>query len=200
MVKLVALTVVSLTALAAAQPPEIDDSVEADAPRAFNMFGFRMTAGALPIDGDRATLLSIGLGVEHPVFKKTRMFGEYEWLWMTRPDERAMDSVVPRPGRHGAGHRASFGLRRELVAKKVSRSIRMFADGELGASVALVNDNMSGVAFVPAGVGGLRFGYDLYSSSDSSPSRTFEFEILVRAVAIQDGIGAMLGLGMLWGN
>jgi hypothetical protein len=204
MVKGIALALVSLTAVAAAQPPERIDTdeyvEEPDAPPAFNMFGFRLTGGALPIEGDRTTVFSVGLGVEHPVFNKTRMFGEYEWLWMTRLDERAEYSVVPRPERHGTGHRASFGLRRELIAKRMGRNVRMFIDAELGGCVALVNDNMSGAAFLPGGFGGMRLGYDIYTGSDSSPSRTFEVELLLRAVTIQHGTGGLFGIGMLWGN
>jgi hypothetical protein len=201
MVKLVAVALVLFSAGAAAQPPERDEYIEEpEAPPAFNMFGFRLTGGALPIEGDRTTVLSLGLGVEHPVFKKMRMFGEYEWLWLTRADERVGDSTVARPERHGTGHRASFGIRRELIAKNVGRNVRMFIDGELGATVALVNDNMSGVEFLPGGLAGLRLGYDIYTGSDSSPSRTFELEILARAVTIAHGTGALLGVGMLWGN
>jgi hypothetical protein len=201
MVKLIALALVSLTAVAAAQPPErVDTDEYIEEPPAFNMFGFRLTGGALPIEGDRTTVLSVGLGVEHPVFKKLRMFGEYEWLWLTRVDERAEYSVVPRPERHGTGHRASFGIRRELLASKSSRKVRMFIDGELGACVALVNDNMSGAAFLPGGFAGLRLGYDVYTGSDRSPSRTFEAELLLRAISIGYGTGALFGVGMFWGN
>ena len=212
MVKLVALTLVALglvaltPTVAAAHPPPPNDYVESepatvvDNDPAFNMFGFRMSAGALPLDGGRTTALSIGLGVEHPVFKKTRVFGEYEWLWLTWMDERALTSMVPRPERHGTGHRASLGLRRELLGKNLGRSVRVFIDGELGATFALVDDNMRGVSFVPGGLGGLRFGYDIYSRSDDSPSRTFEVELLARAVAIEGGVGGMMGLGMAWGN
>ncbi|HEX5063462.1 MAG TPA: hypothetical protein VFV99_28995 [Kofleriaceae bacterium] len=203
---LVALGLVALTPVAAAHPPPPDDYVESepapvvDTDPAFNMFGFRMSAGALPLDGGRTTALSIGLGVEHPVFKKTRVFGEYEWLWLTWMDDRALTSMAPRPERHGTGHRASLGLRRELLGKNLGRSVRVFIDGELGATFALVDDNMRGVSFVPGGLGGLRFGYDIYSRSDDSPSRTFEIELLARAVAIEGGVGGMMGLGMAWGN
>ena len=207
MVKLVALTLVALTAVAAAHPPPPDDYVEREPPEtvsdpdpAFNMFGFRMSAGALPLDGDRTTALSIGLGVEHPVFKKTRVFGEYEWLWLTWIDERALTSMTARPERHGTGHRASFGLRREVLGKNLGRSVRVFIDGEIGGTFALVDDNMHGVSFLPGGLAGLRFGYDVYTRSDESPSRTFEIEMLMRAIAIEGGIGGMMGLGMSWGN
>jgi len=186
---------IAIVLVAAASSAHADDESPA-----FNMFGFRMSAGALPLDGERTTVLSVGLGVEHPVFRKTRVFGEYEWLWLTAWNARAVDTVAIRPERHGNGHRASVGLRREMLAKNLSRSVRMFIDGEVGGHVALTNDNMSGAAFVPGGLVGLRFGYDVYSREDDSPSRTFEAEILVRAIVIEGGAGAMMGMGLAWGN
>lgn len=193
MVKTIALVLVSLTAVAAAESDVDDDP-------AFNMLGFRLSVGSLPVEGHRTTMFAVGLGVEHPVFDKTRVFGEYEWLWLTRIDERAMERMSVRPERHASGHRVMAGLRRELVAKTMSRSLRLFVDGELGGGLALVNDNLSGVVLVPAGIVGLRLGYDIYSRSDESPSRTFEAELLVRGIAIEHGIGVMMGVGMLWGN
>lgn len=204
MVKTIITVLVATTALASARPPSPDDYEEEYAAEdiasepAFNMFGFRMAVGALPLDGGRATTLSLGLGVEHPVFRKTRVFGEYEWLWLSHDDERAMDSVVARPERHATGHRASIGLRRELIG--TGRGARFFVDAELGGGLALANDNVMGLLVIPAGLAGVRLGYDLYSRSDSSPSSTFEAELLVRVIAIRDGAGVMMGIGMLWGN
>jgi hypothetical protein len=57
------------------------------------------------------------------------VFGEYEWLWLSWLNERAMDSVAMRPERHGTGHRVWTGLRRELIAKGVGRNVRLFVDG-----------------------------------------------------------------------
>jgi len=159
---------------------------------AFNMFGFRMGVGALPIDGGNTLTVSLGLGVEHPVFKNTRVFGEYEYLWLNERDPLMHE-------RHGNGHRTSLGLRRELIGKG-KRQLRLYLDGELGGGLALTNDNMMGVSFVPDGFVGLRGGYDLYSRADDSPSRTFEVELLLRAIAIREGAGMMFGVGMLWGN
>ena len=201
MVKLATLVLLALGGIDAAQPPDEDDysTDEVEPNPAFNMFGFHFSAGALPIDG-RAIVIAVGLGVEHPVFKKTRVFGEYEWLWVNHAEERGFYSPVPRPERHGNGHRVSFGLRRELLGKRAGRASRMFFDGEIGVDVALVDDNMTGVAFLPGGLAGIRLGYDLYSGSDDSPSRTFEVAMLIRAIAIDGGAGASLGLGMVWGN
>ena len=210
MVKLPVLVLVALGTVAQARPapcpdcdrdpePSIETEIEDNNP-AFNMLGFRMGVGALPIEGNHTLTMSVGLGVEHPVFRKTRVFGEYEWLWLIRNEDGGMEPTTPRTERHGSGHRTSLGLRRELAAKKLGRSLRMFVDGELGISTALANDNVSGVQMLPAALGGLRFGYDIYSRSDDSPSRTFEAEFLLRAIAIREGIGVMFGVGMLWGN
>jgi len=180
-------------------PPSVSDDDD-DQP-AFNMFGFDMAIGVQPHNGENALAMSIGLGVEHPVFKKTRVFGEYAWMWLLprSQDERALASMAPRPERNANGHRASLGLRRELKAKE-SGSMRMFIDGELGGSVALVHDAMDGTEVLPAAFLGLRMGYDLYSRRDDSPSRTFETALLLRTTATHEGVGITFGLGMFWGN
>lgn len=196
---------VALSSLAQARPPEepideyTEEPVDDDSP-AFNMLGFRASFGALPDDGQRATAFALGIGVEHPVFTRTRVFGEYDWLWLSHQDERAMNSVVARPERYASGHRTSIGLRRELVAKNLNRSVRMFIDAELGGGLALVDDSMRGLKLLPMGIAGLRLGYDIYTSSDESPSRTFEAEVSWRTIAVEDGFGAMFGVGLLWGN
>ena len=178
---------------------------EDEASPAFNMFGFDISVGGLPINGSDTFVFALGLAVEHPVFSKTRVLGEYSWLWLQRRDTRALqqaapaDAMIPRPDDHGTGHRAALGLRRELVGKG-GGSMRGFVDTELGTSVALVNDNMTGVTVVPGVFTGLRVGYDLYSRRDSSQSATFEGALLVRATALREGFGLSVGIGMFWGN
>lgn len=205
MVKTTAVIAVLLvtTALASASPlPDGDVDVDedpGDSP-AFNMLGFRLGIGALPLAGTRTQTRSLGLGVEHPIIGKTRAFGEYEWLWLAPSDERAMDSVAIGPERHGTGHRALAGLRRELIAGRQRGNVRMFLDGELGGGFALASDTSRGLLVLPTGFAGLRVGYDIYSNSESSPSSMFELEVLVRAIAVGDGIGLMTGFGVLWGN
>jgi hypothetical protein len=145
--------------------------------------------------------MAIGLGVEHPVFRRTRVFGEYACMWLSPREHapRELTSMTERPERDANGHRVSLGLRRELKAK-ASGTMRLFIDGELGGSVALVHDNLTGTEVVPAGFVGMRAGYDLYSRRDDSPSRTFETALMLRTVANHDGVGLLFGLGMFWGN
>jgi hypothetical protein len=180
------------------QPPPSTTTDDDDQP-GFNMFGFDATIGPQPRNGQNALAMSLGLGVEHPVFKRTRVFGEYAWVWLQERDNDPDRVSAMPPDRSANGHRASLGVRRELKAKD-GRSLRMFLDGELGGSLALVNDRMAGVELVPAGFVGLRAGYDLYSRRDSSPSRTFETALLFRMNGTPDGVGFTFGLGMFWGN
>jgi hypothetical protein len=208
MVRLAIIVVVALTAVARAEaerPPDPPSVVAEDDDPGFNLFGFRFNIGALPIGGVRNLTLSLGLGVEHPVFTKTRVFGEYEWMWISRQDPRSVDpypymATAPRPDEHGTGHRAMLGLRRELIAKNLGSKLRLYVDGELGGGLALANDNMSGVQVLPTAFGGMRAGYDIYTRNEESPSRTFEIEFLLRAIAIREGMGMSFGLGMAWGN
>jgi hypothetical protein len=189
---------VALVVLVGATPAHADEGDDDDP--GFNMLDMRFGLGSLPIDGASSLTVSLGLGVEHPVFKKTRMFGEYEWMWLAdRGSERTYMIAPPPPERHGTGQRASFGLRRELLGKG-SHSFRAFLDGELGGGCALTNDNMRGFQPIPAGFVGMRVGYDVYSREDDSPSRTFEFELLFRLLAVPDGMGTLFGVGMAWGN
>src|SRR5262249_56729418 len=74
-VRMVKQVVIALMLLTSNATADDDDN-------AFNMFGFRMSMGALPIDHSNTQILGIGLGVEHPVFHKTRVFADYEWLWL----------------------------------------------------------------------------------------------------------------------
>jgi hypothetical protein len=204
MVKLGSLLLAALVWLAAdaahgRPPPDNRDEPElADEPPAFNMLGFTAGAGALPEDGRAATTFALGVTVEHPVFRKTRVFGEYEWLWLSpRPSPR--DVMVVRPERDGSGHRVHLGLRRELFAQGHG-DVRTFVDAELAGGVALVHDDIAGTRVVPDVLVGLRLGYDIYTDRDDSPSRTFEFAFTFRALAVGDGVGGMAGLAMLWGN
>ena len=72
MVKMFVLTVILLSsATAFAEEEEEDDA-------GFNMLGVRFGFGSMPIEGASTLTVSLGLGVEHPVFKRTRVFAEYD--------------------------------------------------------------------------------------------------------------------------
>lgn len=189
MVKLIALTAILLSSTAAFAEDDDNDA-------GFNMLGTRVGFGTLPMsDGASSLAVSLGLGVEHPVFKRTRVFGEYEWLWLTsRP--APMDS---EPAHNGSGHRAVLGLRRELFGKG-SHVMHAFVDGEVGGGLGIANDSMLGLEVLPTGFVGMRAGWDLYSRNEESPSRTFEFELMFRVLVVPDGAGVMTGIGMAWGS
>jgi hypothetical protein len=163
------------------------------------MLETRFAFGSMPIDDGASSLtVSLGLGVEHPVFKRTRVFGEYEWLWLaSTPVDPAL--MASEPEHNGSGHRAVLGLRRELAGKG-SYATHVFVDGEVGGGLGIVNDSMFGMRMLPTGFVGMRVGWDIYSHKDDSPSRTFEMNLLVRVLAVSDGVGVMTGIGMAWGS
>jgi hypothetical protein len=152
-----------------------------------NWFGFRIGIGALPIDRQLTSTISLGLGVEHPVFDHWRVFGDYEWLWL----ERA------QMNEHGDGQRIHVGLRRTIADKRAWHVLRLFVDGELGGGFTLANDNVSGVHALPDALTGVRLGYDM-EGAQRSEAKALEMEVVVRAIAIPGGIGMMAGLGGLW--
>lgn len=196
MVKTIALASILLSSTAFAQEADDDDD-------GFNMLGMRFGFGTMPIsDGASSLTVSLGLGVEHPVFKRTRVFGEYDWLWLSsnpNTQQSATALMDSEPEHNGSGHRAVLGLRRELFGTG-RHAMHVFVDGELGAGLAIANDSMYGVQMLPTGFVGMRAGWDIYSRNDDSPSRTFELELMLRVLAVPDGVGVMTGIGMAWGN
>jgi hypothetical protein len=187
---LVLVLVLVLDARAHANPIYIADEPREPAD-ARNLFGFRFAFGLLPIDHLPTATYSVGLGVEHPVFGKWRVFGDYEWLWLERQHTDQM------AGEHGDGQRVQVGVRRRLASKRAWDILRLYVDGELGGGFSLVNDNMTGMHALPDGLAGLRVGYDL-AAHRTSDAKLLEFEVVVRAIAIPGGIGMMGGVGALW--
>jgi len=149
------------------------------------MLAVDSSMGALPTETTMIRARSLGLSVEHPVFQRVRVLAGYEWLWLGEAN----------------GHRTTLGLRREVFGRGRYHS-RVFVDGELGASYALVSgdERMAGVHDVPAAFAGMRMGYDLYTDRDESPSRTFELALGTRLLVVEHGVGFALGLAVAWGN
>lgn len=168
----------------------------ADAP-ASNKLGFRISFGRLTAFDARQSWESLGLGIEHPLCDGVRIFGEYEWVSFG-----LKDSTLPGDkGMPGDGHRAGVGLRGELLGTTVGGHIHFFADGEAGASLAVLADNHDRVAIQPAAFAGLRLGYDFLWGRPPASSRVFEAELLARYQRMPDGAnGVMIGVGMLWGD
>ena len=152
--------------------------------------GTRFSIGRTAYEDSSRTEMSIGLDVEHPVFRHTRVLAEYEWMWLLGGD-------MQHPERVADGQRIQVGLRTEL-GHRGKRAIRFFADGELGAGVALLNDSMTGFAATPTGFAGLRGGYSLAAGNRRSPSVHFEAEVSLRIVVLPEGAGGLVGVGMLW--
>lgn len=156
-----------------------------------NLFGFRIGLGALPLDQVSIDTASVGMGVEHPVWGAWRAFGDYEWLWLMRSHTDTMSGI------HGDGQRVQLGVRHAIADKRLASYIRLFVDAELGGGFALVDDDRVGMHALPNALAGVRVGYEL-TSDRRSESRQLDAELVVRAIAIPEGLGMLAGAGFLW--
>ncbi len=150
--------------------------------------GFTIGLGGLPLDGEKTFVYSLGLGIEHRAFAHWRAIAEYELLWLERQQMRE----------YGDGHRAQVGLRHAIVHSQGS-SLRWYVDAELGGGFGLVSSNLAPVRALPDAFVGVRGGYDMYASGPSQAQR-IESALVVRAIAIPDGIGMLFGLSIMWGT
>jgi hypothetical protein len=145
--------------------------------------GWRIGGTRTPIGERDLTTMALGLEVEHPLACELRVFGEYDWLWVTDPASHAMDVT-------GSGHRVGAGLRHRLLGATAAHVLHFYVDGELGGGMMLAS-TANGAVVVPHAIAGLRAGYTLNG---------WEPELMVRALAAEHGAGVMFGVGMLWGD
>lgn len=165
---------------------------------ATNQLGFGIAFDQVPIAGHRVMQMGIGLAVEHPVFRHWRVFGEYEYLWLTEATTDQMDVALD-----GSGHRSSIGLRRQLVGTTLGKVLTLSIDGEVGGGVGIFSDNLTGAHIMPHAFAGLRLGYVFRAreADDASPpGASFGAAFTFRAIAVEHGIGGMFGLGFAWGG
>jgi len=145
--------------------------------------GWRIGGLRAPLGERDLTTFSLGLEIEHPLACDLRIYGEYDFLWVTDRASDTMDFT-------GSGHRAGAGVRHRLLGATAARLIHFYVDGELGGGMVLAS-TPNGAVVVPHAIAGLRAGYTLHG---------WEPELMVRALAAEHGAGAMLGFGMLWGD
>jgi hypothetical protein len=179
--------VLAIGGAAAAEPVQIAAAPAATEPP--QTLGFRFGFGTVPLDDGKTITYSLGLGSEVPLVHGVRAFGEYEWLWLDRS----------HMNEHGDGQRIQLGVRHRLAASH-GDIMDLFVDGELGGGLALASIGATNLAVVPDAFVGARVGYDMTPHASRSPSRTFEAELLVRALAVPDGLGWLAGVGMWWGD
>lgn len=175
-------------ALGAARPARADSAIDL-----VTKLGFQVGFGGVAVEpGRTARTSALGLGLEHPVFDNTRVFGEYEYLWIG-DDARATMGPL-----HGDGQRMHLGLRHALAVMRPNGSMRLFLDGELGVGAMLASTDSLGARAVPDGVVGVRAALDLRNAE--STSRVLELEVGVRAVLVPDGAGIVVTSGVAWGE
>jgi len=170
---------------------------DAEAPPSHGKLGFRIGFGRLHAFDRHLETVSLGLMIEHPVFERTRVFAEYEWLWFG--DKAPMSPATE--GLPGSGHRAHVGIRAELLGTTVRDAVHFYVDAELGGGLGVVADDLSGVQVLPHVFAGVRAGYDfLWGGKHAHSSHVWEAELLARAIRVDHGTGALFGIGMLWGD
>jgi hypothetical protein len=181
-----------LARAAHAEPLEAND-VDPPPPVPQTKLGFRIGFGRTPLADQPLASAQVAIGVEHAVFGKLRVLGEYEWLWLSDvPDDPGMSSTFV-----GSGHRAHVGLRRAFAGMRRS-IIRFYADVEAGGGLGIY-DAPNGSAVMPHGFIGLRGGYQVTKRRAES-SRVLETELHVRAIVVEHGVGVGGGLGFYWGD
>jgi hypothetical protein len=193
-VRLAIAVLLLLASAAQAESLAYDEPAPTSTPPPLTKLGFRLGGGSIPLADSALAAVQLGIGVEHAVFGKLRMFAEYEWLWLSvAPD----DPNAMQPAFTGSGQRTHLGVRRAFATKRV-HMIRFYADVEAGGGLGLY-DVPTGAAAVPHAFAGLRGGYQIVKRS-ARASRVLETELSVRAIVVEHGVGFGGGLGFYWGD
>lgn len=165
--------------------------VEEDPPEPLTKLGFRIGGANIPL-ADQTSLgaLSLAIGVDHEVWGATRLFAEYEWMYLHQ-DTDAM------PTFSGMGHRTHLGVRRALATKSIE-GLTFYLDGEGGGGLALL-ESPADAEVMPHIFVGARAGYQI-TKRRARASRTLEVEVQIRAILLEHGTGIGGGLGFWWGD
>jgi hypothetical protein len=146
--------------------------------------GWDFDLGVLPLD-HRTFAYGVGLELEQQLARGWSATTAYRWMWLARTGD---------PDELGAGHHLELGLRHVLASTLVHRQIRLFVDGEVGVGADLIATDARSRA-LPEAYAGLRAGYAFLRND-----QTFAFDIGLRAVAIDRGIGTLFAIAMRWGD
>jgi hypothetical protein len=152
---------------------------------------YQFGVGKLPLDGRRIIAVSLlGLEADVRAIGDWHLFGTYSWAMLD--DEHD----APDANRIGSAHRLDAGLRRDVLdlSRKMARG---FVALEAGGGVGWLGS----FGAVPHALAGVRLGFDIESDEiDAGSTRTFGFELLVRATAVPDGVGLGFALALNWGD
>jgi hypothetical protein len=193
------LVIVCALASTAGANPDPDEQIPDEPPTHQRLFGFRLGGGMQPYDGRELTTMSVALAVEHRVYGKWRVAGEYEYLWIGEHDTEPENSKVT----DGNGHRTNLLIRRALMETgKIGGHIRFYADVELGGGFLLASEPMAGTIAKPHAFAGVRLGYSFIKlKADTRASAVWEPEVLFRVIAMPNQqAGYFFGIGMSWGD
>lgn len=180
----------TLASGAHAEPP----MAIAEEPRTgWSRLGTRIGFGSVPIDGAQMTTASIAVSLDRPLVGRWRVLGEYEHVWIGERDLEA-HSLQGVASLANSGHRVQLGIRRRLLEKTwADRFVGVFLDGEAGGGAMLV-DRSEGALAVPHSFVGIRAGFSLEQQT------LWDYEVILRGLAVPDGVGVLFGIGLVWGQ
>jgi hypothetical protein len=184
------LLVCMLAQAARAESIVVLDEVHRDT---WHLLGTRVAYGSVPVDDQPMTTMSIAVSIDRPIIGRWRVLGEYEYVWIGPRDldAHAMTGVASLAD---SGHRVHAGMRRRIVEKTWARGyVGAFVDAEAGGGAMLV-DRASGSLALPHAFAGVRAGLALEQDT------RWEYEVILRALAVRDGAGVLFGIGLVWGE
>jgi len=146
--------------------------------------GWDFDLGILPLD-HRTFAYGVGLELEQHLAHGWYATTAYRWMWLERSGD---------PEQFGDGHHLELGLRRTFASTMILPQIRLFVDGEAGVGADLITADARSRA-LPEAYAGLRAGYTLLRNH-----QTFAFDLGLRAVAIDRGVGTLFAIAMRWGD
>ena len=175
--------------------------------KTWNRLGTRVNYGAMKLDDRSLSTSSIAVSFDRAVAGRARalrVLGEYEYMWLGPydVDEQMKTGAGSLPDN---GHRMNLGLRMMCVEKFwVERHFGVWLDAELGAGAMVIDRELGGVVATPHAFVGARFGMSLLWDQDEEESRgdtdRWDYEIVLRGLAMPEGFGVLFGIGLAWGK
>lgn len=181
---------VSLASVTHAEKPMIAH----DEPRTWSRLGSRIGTSVFSIGGTPMLASEVSLTIDRSLFGEWRVVGEYEFLFFGRRDFDAYEDlgVAALPY---TGHRVHAGVRRQFAQQSwLDGRVRVVAELDAGIG-AMCGQGERRAIGAPHVYAGLRAAFAV-----DSGDQLWEYEVIVRGLALPDGVGALLGIGLVWGE
>ncbi len=158
----------------------------------WSRLGTRIGYGAVPVGDTLLMTGGIGVMLDQPLVGRWRWTGEYEYLWMGDGSGFQDEGVAALPD---SGHRVQIGVRRRLAEHIWRGVLGVYLDGDAGVGAMLVDHQPRGSIAQPDAFLGVHAGFTV-----SNREQIWEYDIVVRGLAVPDGAGVLFGIGLVWGQ